>query len=74
MHKKPLLCDIKMYDQTSNFIPVNIAKDAVKLVTQNLLGSSGPGSTDSEYLQVWLLKFGENRKRLCTSVETFLTG
>ena len=43
MHKKPLLCDIKMYDQTSNFIPVNIAKDAVKLVTQNLLGGSGLG-------------------------------
>ena len=35
------------------------------------LGSSGPGGTKLEALHGWLLKFREDIKRLCTSVETF---
>ena len=37
-----------------------------------LLGSPGPVGTDSEALQVWILKFGEDSTRLRTSVETFV--
>ena len=33
---------------------------------------SGPGGTDSEALQGWLLKFGGDSKRLRTSVENFV--
>ena len=33
------------------------------------LGDSGPGGTDLETLQGWILKFGEDSKRLGTSVE-----
>ena len=36
------------------------------------LGISVPGGTKSEYLQGWLFKFGEDRKRLYTSVETLI--
>ena len=36
------------------------------------MGSSGPGGTESEALQGWLLKFREDSKRLRTSVETFV--
>ena len=36
------------------------------------MGSSGPGGTDSEALQGWLLKFGEDGNRLHTKVETFV--
>ena len=36
------------------------------------MGSSGPGGTESEALQGWLLKFGEDSTRLRTSVETFV--
>ena len=39
-------------------------------MARNVLGSSGPGGTDSEALQGWLLKFGEDSTRLRTSVET----
>ena len=36
------------------------------------MGRSGPGGTDSEVLQGWLLKLGEDSTRLRTSVETFV--
>ena len=54
------------------FIPVYITEEAVELVAHKLSGSSGPGGTDSEVLQGWLLKFGEDSTRLRTSVETFV--
>ena len=38
---------------------------------QKLSGSSGPGGTDAEVLQGWLLKSREDIKRICTSVESF---
>ena len=47
-------------------------EEAVKSVAQKLSGSSGPGGIDSEALQRWLLKFGEDSTRLRTSVETFV--
>ena len=54
------------------FIPVDITEEAVKLVAHKLLGSSGPGGTELEALQGWILKFGEDSKILRTSVETFV--
>ena len=56
-----------MYNETPIFIPVNITEEAVESVAQKLLVSSGPGGTDSEALQGWLLKFGEDINRLRTS-------
>ena len=50
---------------------MDITEDEVKLVTWKLSGSLGSGGTESEALQGWLLKFGDNSKRLHTSVETF---
>ena len=35
-------------------------------------GSSGPGGTDLETIQVWLMKFGEDSTKLLTTVETFV--
>ena len=47
-------------------------EDVVKSVARKLLGSSGPGGTDSEGLQVWTIKSGKDTKTLCTIVETFV--
>ena len=44
----------------------------VESIARKTLGSSGPGGTDSEALQGWLLKFGEDSIILRTSVETFV--
>ena len=49
-------------------------EDSVESVAQKRWGSYGPGGTDSEDLQGWILKFGEYRKRLRTSVDFFPTG
>ena len=69
MHKNiPYSSIIEVYDKTPIFIPVDIMEDVVKLVAQNLLGSLVTGGTDSEALQGWLLKFGEDSKKLCISV------
>ena len=68
----PRCSTLEVYEETTIFIPVDITENVVKLVTRKLLGGSGPGGTDSENLQGWLLQFGEYRKRLCTSVEIFI--
>ena len=47
-------------------------EDTVESVTRNISGISGPAITNSESLQELLLKFGEDSKRLRTSVETFV--
>ena len=54
------------------FIPVDITEEAVELVAHKILGSSGPGGTDLEELQGWLMKFGEDITRLSTITETFV--
>ena len=72
-HKKiPSCATLEMYDEIPIFIPVDIMEDAVELVAQKLLGDSIPGGTDLEALQGWILKLGKDRKRLSTSVETFV--
>ena len=47
-------------------------KNVVKYVTRKLSGSSGPGGADSEALQGWILKFGEDKKKLRTRIEFFV--
>ena len=61
-----------MYDETPILIPVNIFKALVGLVAHKLLERSCPNVTDSEALQGWLLKFGEDSKRLIISVGFFV--
>ena len=49
---------LEVYNKMPIFIPVDIVEDMVKLVAQKLPGSLGHGSTDSEALQGWILKYG----------------
>ena len=51
---------------------MNITEDVVESVACKILRSLGPGGKDSGDLHGWLLKFGEDRKRLCISVESFV--
>ena len=62
---------VETYDKTPILIPVDITEDAVESVARKRSGSSGPACTDSEALHGWILKFGEDKKIICTSVETF---
>ena len=61
---------LETYEETPILIPVDITEEAVESVARKLSGSSVPGGTDSEALQGWLMKFGEDINRLITSVET----
>ena len=65
----PRCYTLEVYDETPIFITMDITEDVVELVTEKLSGSSGTGVTDSEDLQRWLLKSGEDIKILFTSVE-----
>ena len=67
----PSCATLETYEQTPIFIPIDITEEAVELVTRKLSEISVPGGTDSESLQVWLLKFGENNTKLLTSIEFF---
>ena len=44
----------------------------MKLVAQKLSRNLGPCGTDLEALQGWILKSGEDSKKLCISVEIFV--
>ena len=65
---------LEVYNEESIFIPVEITEHVVKLVKWNLLGSLGPGGKNLESLQGWLLKFGQDSKKLCISIEIFSIG
>ena len=68
----PSCATLETYEETFIFIPVNVTEESVESVAHKLLGGSVPGGMDSEALQGWLLKFGEDSTRLRTSVETFV--
>ena len=70
--KLPSCATLETYKETPIFILVDITGKAVELVAHKLPGSSGPGGTELEALQGWLLKCGEDSTRLLTSVETFV--
>ena len=63
-----------MYEETPILFLVSITEEAGESVARKILGSSGPGGMDSEALQGWLLKCGEDSTRLRTRVKTFLIG
>ena len=63
-----------MYNKTPIFIPIDIMEDVVKFAARKFSGSLGPGGTDSEDLQEWILKSGWDRKILRISVENVLGG
>ena len=63
---------LEAYDKTPILIPVGIMEDVVKSVARKLSRSSGPRGTDLEDLQGWILKSGEDSKKLCISVEIFV--
>ena len=70
--KIPSCATLETYEETPIFIPFDITEEAVESVARKISGSSGPGGTDYEALQVWLMKFREYSTRLRNSVETFV--
>ena len=63
---------LQTYEETPTFIPVDITEEDIESVAQKFLGSPGPGGTESEVLQEWLLKFGEDGTIIRTSIDTFV--
>ena len=61
-----------MYKKQPIFIPMDIMEDVAKSVARKLSGISDPGGTYLEALHVWLLKYGEDSKKLHISVEIFV--
>ena len=70
----PSCATLETYEEMPIFIPVDNTEEVVKLVVRKLWGDSDPGVKESESLQVWVLKFGCDSKRIRTIVGTFLTG
>ena len=60
---------MELYQETLIFILVDITVDVVESIACKLSGSTAPGGTDLEALQDWILKVGDDRKKLCISVE-----
>ena len=56
LHDPPLCSTLEVYKKMPIFSPVYIKEDGVESFMRKLSGISGPGGTDSEALQGWLLK------------------
>ena len=65
---------LEVYEKTPIFFLVDIAEDVIELVMWKRLGSLGPGDTDSEYIQGWILKYGEDSKNSTLVLKVLLTG
>ena len=63
---------LEAHEEIHIFILVDIMQDVVESVAQKRLGRTGTCGMDWEGLQGWLLKFGDDRKKLCISVEPFV--
>ena len=63
-----------MYEEPIFKIPMDIMKDVVESVVWKRLKSAGTGGMESEALQVWLLKFGDNRKKFLLVLNLSWTG
>ena len=60
---------LEVNNETPILILIEITYDVVESVAQKRLGILGPGSMDPKSLEVWILKFVEDSKKLRTSVE-----
>ena len=75
LHEKILAYStLEAYEKNAYFIPVDITEDVVELVARKLLGSLGPGGTDSEGLHGWVLKFREDIKKIVIVLKLSSTG
>ena len=63
---------LETYGETPIFISVKITKEVIESVARTFWGSSSPGVTDYEALQVWIMKFWKYSTILRTSVEIFV--
>ena len=70
--KKPSCATLETYNETTIFIPVDIMEEAFESVAHRLSGISGPGGTEYEAIQGWILKFMEDSTRLHTTMENFV--
>jgi hypothetical protein len=46
------------YDTLPDFVDLDITEDVVEQVARRLSGSAGPGGSDAQAIQHWLLRFG----------------
>jgi hypothetical protein len=50
------------YEETPNFVDLDITKEVVEQFARRLSGSAGPEGSDAQSIQHWLLRFGRNSK------------
>ena len=63
---------LEVYEATHVLIPMDITEEVVNSVAQKVSGSTGPGGTDSEALQGWIINFVDHSRKLSISVESFV--
>ena len=73
-HKKPLQCLLWKHMLKCYARSIYVTENLVKSVTRKRLGSLVPWGMDSEALQGWILKFGEDLKISVQAVKLPLTG
>jgi hypothetical protein len=67
----PDVGDLPHYDETPEFVDVDITADTVESVARKLSGSAGPGGIDSVGLSHLLLRFGKTSATLREAVADF---
>jgi hypothetical protein len=70
--RTPVASSLHQYENTPDFVDVDVTEDTVEKVARRLSGSAGIGGIDSLALQHWLLRFGAVSRRLRSVVAKFV--
>ena len=69
----PEASEMEDYDILPDFVDVDITEDIVEQVARRLSGSAGPGGSDAQAIQQWLLRFGGASQELRRAVAKFVS-
>ncbi len=67
----PDASELEDYEVTPDFVDLDITEEVVEKVARRLSGSAGPGGSDAQSIQHWLLRFGQASQGLRKAVSEF---
>ena len=70
--KTPNPSHFPFFEETPEFVDIDITEDTVEKVSSKLSGAGGLGGTHSLTLKHWLLNFGQESRRLRQVIADFM--
>jgi hypothetical protein len=68
----PALEDFEEYEVVPDFVVIDVTEEVVEQVSARLSGSAGPGGSDAQSVQHWMLRHGQASQLLRQSVRDYV--